>query len=263
LDTSITCRKSGRVGNCTGNKPNYRTEDSKKNNITSRKVQYYVIPPKQNGEFVAGMETVLDLYEKPRDPDVPVVAMDEQSVQLLKEIRQAIAATPHHAKRVDYTYERAGVANIFMFTAPLECWRRAAVRERKTKIDWAHEVKTLLEEDFPKAKKVVLVCDNLNTHTIGALYEAFDADVARSLARRLEIVHTPKHGSWLNVAENDLSALTVQCVKHRRFGSAEELRKAVEAWAAEANEKQKGVKWQFTTEKARVKLVTLYPKIKK
>jgi hypothetical protein len=226
-------------------------------------VQYYVIPPKQNGEFVAHMENVLDLYEKPRDPDVPVVAMDEQPVQLLKEIYTPIAATINHARRPDFQYERAGVANIFMFTAPLEGWRRVAVRERKTKIDWAHEVKHLLEVDFPKAKKVKLVCDNLNTHTIGALYEAFDADVARSLVQRLEIVHTPKHGSWLNVAENDLSALTVQCVKHCRFGTIEELRKAVEAWAADANEKKKGVRWQFTTENARIKLLSLYPKIKK
>jgi hypothetical protein len=119
-----------------------------------------------------------------------------------------------------------------MFTAPLESWRRVSVRERRTKIDWTHEVKRLLEEDFPQAQKVILVCDNLNTHTKGAFYEAFAPEVARSLARRLEIVHTPKHGSWLNVAENDLSALTVQCVRHRRFGTVEELRKSVEAWQA-------------------------------
>ena len=128
-------------------------------------------------------------------------------------------------------------------------------------MDWAHEVKRLLEEGFPHAKKVILVCDNLNTHTLGAFYEAFEPSVARSLVRRLEIVYTPKHGSWLNVAENDLSSLTVQCVAHRRFGTIEELRRAVESWAAACNEKLKGIQWHFNVEKARIKLKTLsgYP----
>jgi hypothetical protein len=222
-----------------------------------------VTPPKENGEFVAAMEHVLATYEMPRDPDVPVVCMDEQPVQLFNEVHPPIAATRNHARRVDYEYERAGVANIFMFSAPLEEWRRVSVRERKTKIDWAHEVKILLEEDFPDAKKVILVCDNLNTHTKGAFYEAFEPEVARSLVCRLEFVYTPKHGSWLNIAENELSSLTVQCVKHRRFGTIEELRKEVEAWAADRNQKQKGVQWHFKIENARVKLKSLYPKIKK
>jgi hypothetical protein len=222
-------------------------------------VQYYVIPPERNAEFVAHMENVIATYKMPRNPDVPVIAMDEQPVQLFLEVRQPIPATRNHAKRVDYEYERAGVASVFMFTAPLESWRRVAVRERRTKIDWAHEVKILLEEDFPNAKKVILVCDNLNTHTIGAFYEAFEPDVARSLVERLEIVHTPKHGSWLNVSENDLSALTAQCVKHRRFATIEELRKEVEAWAASCNDKKKGIQWLFDIEKARTKLKNLYP----
>jgi hypothetical protein len=222
-------------------------------------VQYYVIPPERNAEFVAHMENTIATYKMPRDPDVLVVAMDEQPVQLFKEIRQPIPATRNHAKRVDYEYERAGVASVFMFTAPLEGWRRVAVRERRTKIDWAHEVKILLEEDFPNAKKVILVCDNLNTHSIGAFYETFEPAVARSLVERLEIVHTPKHGSWLNVSENDLSALTAQCVEHRRFGTVQELRKEVEAWAASCNDKKKGIQWQFDIEKARAKLKNLYP----
>ena len=208
------------------------------------------------------MENVIETYELPHDPDVPVVAMDEQPVQLLKETRTPIAATRHHARRIDYEYDRAGVADIFMFTAPLECWRRASVRERRTKVDWAEEIRILLEEDFPKAKKVIFVCDNLNTHTLGALYEAFEPGVARSLARRLEFVYTLKHGSWLNIAENELSALTRQCILHRRFGTIEALRRAVEAWMTACNTKQKGVQWQFNVEKARIKLRTLYPIIK-
>jgi hypothetical protein len=227
--------------------------------MTQRKVQYDVIPPKANGEFVARMEAVLDIYGLPYDPRIPVIVMDEQPVQLFKETRKPIPATKHHARRVEY--ERAGVANIFLFSDPLGCWRRVSVRERKTAIDGAHEVRILLEEDYPDAEKVRLVCDNLNVHSLGALYEAFEPERARSLAKRLEIIPTPKHGSWLNIAENELSALTIQCVKHRRFGTIEELRREVEAWAEACNAKQKGVDWQFTTEKARIKLKRLYPKI--
>jgi hypothetical protein len=219
-----------------------------------------VIPPKSNGEFVARMEAVLDTYRLPYNPSLPVLVMDEQPVQLFKETRTPIAATMNHARRVDYEYERAGVANIFMFADPLGCWRRLFVRARKTKIDWAECVRMILEEDYPQVEKIRLVCDNLNTHSHGAFYERFEPEVARALARRVEFVYTPKHGSWLNIAENELSALTAQCVKGRRFGTIEELREAVMAWAKECNAKQKGVDWQFTTEKARIKLVSLYPK---
>jgi hypothetical protein len=205
------------------------------------------------------MEAVLDIYGLPYNTEVPVIVMDEQPVQLFKETRKPIPATQYHAKRVDYEYERAGVANIFMIAQPLGSWRRVAVREFKTKKDWAHEVRILLEEDFPDAKKIILVCDNLNTHSIGALYETFEPGLARSLARRLEIVPTPKHGSWLNIAENQLSTLTTQCVKGRRFGTIEELREEVTAWMMEQNTKQKGVDWQFTTDDARIKLRSLYP----
>jgi len=221
-----------------------------------------VIPPKQNAEFVAAMERVLDIYHLPYNPKVPVIVMDEQPVQLFKETRTPIPATRHHAKRVDYEYDRAGVASIFMFAEPLGCWRRVAVRPRKTKVDWAHEVRILLEKDYPQAQKVILVCDNLNVHTHGALYEAFEPALARSLVRRLEFVYTPKHGSWLNIAENELSALTRQCVKGCRFATIEELREAVEAWMEQCNDKQKGVLWQFSVENARIKLHSLYPKIK-
>jgi hypothetical protein len=223
-------------------------------------VQYWVIPPKANGEFVARMEAVLDIYGLPYDPNRPVLTMDEQPVQLFRETRTPIPATKSHARRVDYEYERAGVANIFMFTQPLGCWRRVSVREKKTKIDWALEIRVLLEEDYPNVEKIILVNDNLNIHSLGALYETFEPSLARSLAKRLEIVPTPKHGSWLNIAENELSALTGQCVKGRRFGTIEELREEVMAWALECNTNQKGVKWQFTTTNARIKLESLYPK---
>jgi hypothetical protein len=223
-------------------------------------VQYRVIPPKQSGEFVAGMEAMPDIYGLPWNPKIPVITMDEQPVQLFKETRTPIAATRNHARRVDYEYERAGVANIFMFADPLGCWRRTSVRERKTMMDWAREVRVLLEEDYPDAEKIVLVCDNLNTHSMGAFYETFEPGVARSLARRLEIVPTPKHGTWLNIAENELSALTIPCVKGRRFATIEELRDEVMAWAMACNAKQKGVDRLFTTDQARIKLKSLYTK---
>jgi DDE superfamily endonuclease len=176
--------------------------------VTGRKLEYWVIPPKADAEFAAGMEAVLEVYEKPFNPQIPVLAMDEQPVQLLKETRQPIAATKTHPRRVDYEYERAGVASLFMFCEPLAAWRQVTVRPQRTKIDWAIEVADLLRGRYAKAQKVILVCDNLNTHTPGAFYEAFDPATARSLVQRLEFCHTPKHGSWLNVAENELSALT-------------------------------------------------------
>jgi hypothetical protein len=206
------------------------------------------------------MESVLEIYGLPYDPNIPVLTMDEQPVQLFRDTREPIPATKRHARRVDYEYERAGVASIFMFSDPLGCWRRVSARERKTKIDWALEVRILLEEDYPDAEKIRLVCDNLNVHSLGAFYETFSPSHARELSKRLEIIPTPKHGSWLNIAENELSALTAQCVKGRRFGTLEELRDEVTAWATSCNDKQKGVDWQFTTAEARIKLESLYPK---
>jgi hypothetical protein len=221
-----------------------------------------VIPPRENSEFVAAMEKVLDVYHLPYDSEIPVVAMDEQPVQLFNEIRKPIPATCHHPKRVDYEYERAGVANIFMITQALGGWRRVSVREKKTKVDWACEMCAVLEDDFPDAKKIILVCDNLNTHSHGAFYETFERSHARDLTWRLEFVHTPKHGSWLNIAENELSALTRQCVHGRRFGTLEELRENLLAWATSCNKNQKGVQCHLSIENARTKLNALYPKIK-
>jgi hypothetical protein len=237
-------------------------EDFKKNGMTKRKIQYWVIPPEADCEFVANMEHVLDTYALPYDESVPIVCMDEQPIQLLKETQQPIAPTEQHAQRVDYEYERAGTACLFMFAEPLGGWRRVTVREQRTKIDWAFEVEELLRTKYAHAKKVTLVCDNLNTHTRGAFYEAFSAEQAREIIRRLEFCYTPKHGSWLNIAENELSAMTRQCVQDRRFGDIDILRKQTEAWASITNAKQRGVDWQFTVNDARQKLRSIYPKIK-
>jgi hypothetical protein len=187
--------------------------------------------------------------------------MDEQPVQLVKEVRQPIPVEPGKPERYDYIYERNGMTNVFMFVEPLGCSRVVHVRDKKTKKDCAHEVQHLLDIKYPDAEKVRLVCDNLNTHSPAALYEAFPPDVARQLVERLEIHHTPKHGSWLNIAEIELSVLTGQCIKDRRLGSADKLRKEVEAWQRNRNQEQKGVDWQFTVDKARIKLKRLYPQV--
>jgi hypothetical protein len=230
--------------------------------MTNRKIEYWVIPPEADAEFVAHMEEVLDTYEKPYNPAVPVICMDEQPVQLLNETRPPIPATAKHAKRVDYEYERAGTATIFMFTEPLAGWREVSVRERKTKIDWATEMARLLEGRYLACEKVILVCDNLNTHTKGAFYEVFEPERARSLVRRIEFCYTPKHGSWLNIAENELSSLTRQCVSGRRFADVVILREETSAWYTDVNATQRGVDWQMKIDDARTKLKSVYPTIK-
>lgn len=207
------------------------------------------------------MEDVLEIYSRPYDASLPVICMDEQPIQLLSETRPPITATLNHPERVDYEYERAGVASIFMFTEPLAGKREVTVRERRTKIDWAFEMEKLLTTHYSHVEKIILVCDNLNTHTRGAFYEAFPAEKARNLVKRIEFHYTPKHGSWLNIAECELSAMTSQCVKHRRFDTINFLRDETSAWAKKANKTQRGVDWQFNIEKARHKLKSIYPKI--
>jgi len=229
--------------------------------MTKRKIQYWVIPPNANAEFAACMEDVLEIYARPYDATFPVVCMDEQPVQLTKDTRKSIAATMDHPRRVDYEYERAGTACIFMFAEPLSGWRKVNARPRRTKVDWALEMEELLRTRYSDVEKVILVCDNLNTHTRGAFYEAFEAQKARELVRRIEFHYTPKHGSWLNIAENELSSMTRQSISGRRIESIEMLRAETSAWAASSNEKQRGVHWQFTIEKARVKLKSLYPNL--
>lgn len=229
--------------------------------MTKRKIQYWVIPPDANAEFVACMEDVLDIYALPYDPAFPVICMDEQPVQLTKETRQPIAATIEHPRRVDYEYQRAGTASIFMFAEPKLGWRKVSARPHRTKVDWAFEMEELLRTRYADAEKVILVCDNLNTHTRGAFYEAFEAKKARDLVRRLDFHYTPKHGSWLNIAENELSSMTRQSISGRRIGNIEILRAETSAWAELSNEKQRGIDWQFTIENARVKLKSLYPNL--
>ncbi len=228
--------------------------------MTKRKIEYWVIPPEQDGEFVACMEEVLETYEKAYDPRHPVLCMDEQPVQLVKETRGPIAATKEHAERVDYEYERNGTASIFMFAEPLSGFRQATARERRTKVDWAVEVAQLLDTRYADCEQVTLVCDNLNTHTKGAFYEAFGPEQARAYVKRIHFCYTTKHGSWLNVAECELAALSKQCL-NRRIGSVGELRREVDAWADDRNHREVGVRWRFTATDARIRLRHLYPSL--
>jgi len=220
-----------------------------------------VIPPESDAEFAASMEEVLDVYARPYDGRCPVVCMDEQPIQLLKETRQPITGTREHPRRVDYEYERMGTASIFMFCEPLDGWRHVSVRPQRTKVDWAREVEELLRTRYASVEKVLLVSDNLNTHTKGAFYETFAPQQARALVRQLEFCHTPKHGSWLNIAENELSSMTRQCITGRRFATIEELRAETTAWHGQTNARQRGVDWQFKVEDARVKLKSIYPQL--
>ena len=209
---------------------------------------------------MAAMEDVLEVYSRPLDADRPVVCMDEQPVQLLGDVRDPIPAKPGRTRKEDYEYERKGTCSIFMFCQPLAGWRRADALPRRTRADWAAQVKLLCDADFPDAEKIVLVMDNLNTHGIASLYQAFPPDEAFRLAQRLEIHHTPKHGSWLNIAECELSALTRQCLS-RRLGDIDTLNHEIHAWADDVNADQRPVNWHFTTGDARTKLRHLYPTI--
>ena len=203
----------------------------------------------------------MDLYQQPFDETYPVVCMDEKPYQLLDDAKAPLPMEPGKPQRQDCDYIRNGTCSIFVFTEPLAGWRHATVSERRTKVDWANQIRDLLEIHYPDTLKIRLVMDNLNTHSISSLYEAFPPEVARSLAKRLEIHYTPKHGSWLNIAEIELSAMAKQCL-HRRISSITSLRVELSAWEIERNKNQKGVDWQFTTDDARIKLKRLYPQFK-
>jgi hypothetical protein len=220
----------------------------------------WCIPPEANAEFAWRMEDVLSVYKRPYDRACPQVCMDEASKQLVAEVRQPEEVKPGKVRRQDCEYERKGTCNLFMFFEPLRGWRKVWVTGQRRKVDWADCVKKLLEDVYPRAQKVVLVCDNLNTHTGGALYQAFPPAVAKALCDRLEFHPTPKHGSWLNMAETELSVLSGQCLD-RRMDSAEFVQTEVAAWEKYRNEKEAKVRWRFTTEDARVKLEKLYPVI--
>lgn len=220
-----------------------------------------MIPPKQNAEFVAAMEDVLEVYQRPRDPQRPLVCLDEQSKQLIKETRTPIPAAPGRVERCDYEYERNGTANLFMTFAPLEGWRHVQVTDRRTKTDFAEVIRQLVDVHFSDAEKIVLVMDNLNTHKPASLYEAFPPAEARRLIEKLEIHYTPKHGSWLDMAETELSILTKQCLD-RRISDSATLVREIAAWEAPRNANCAKIDWQFTTGTARVKLKRLYPSIR-
>src|SRR5256885_718145 len=206
------------------------------------------------------MEDVLEVYRRPHDATAPVVCMDEMPVQLTKETRQPIPAEPGRPRRIDYEYERNGTANIFMLVEPLAGFRQTQVTDRRTRVDWAMALRDLVDGRYADAKVIVLIMDNLNTHTLGSLYEAFPPAEARRLAERLEIHYTPKHGSWLNIAENELSALSRQCLS-RRIGTIDQLTSEVAAWEAPRNEDHVRVQWRLTIDQARIKLHKVYPKI--
>ena len=216
-----------------------------------------MIPPEQNGSFVANMEMVLDVYKRPYDSRNPVVCMDESPKQLIAEIKTPIAASPGQPARSDYEYKRCGVCNIFMSCEPLAGERMVKITERKTKKDWAKFLEDIANQ-YEEAEKITLVMDNLNTHTPGSFYEVFHPEKAKELWDRFEFVFTPKHGSWLNMAEIELNVLTGQCLG-RRIDNIEEVEREVSAWQRYRNNKEAKVNWQFSTDDARIKLHRLYP----
>ena len=218
----------------------------------------FCIPPEKNAAFVQAMEDVLDVYQRPYDPARPQVCLDETSKQLLEHTRVPIPARPGTVARVDDEYKRCGTANIFAAVEPVTGRGLVQVTKRRTAVDMAHFLRRISEEEYPKATAIVLVMDNLNTHGLPCLYEAFEPAEARRLALRFEIHHTPKHGSWLNVAETFLSMMSRQCLD-QRIGSFTELQAAIAAW--QASRKSGKVVWRFTTADARVKLRRLYPSI--
>lgn len=206
------------------------------------------------------MEDILNVYQLDYDEEIPLICMDEQPVQLLDDKTSPIPMETGRIKKEDYEYIRKGSVSVFLFTEPLKGWRHVQASAHRTKKDWALQIQELLTVQYKDVKKIRLVMDNLNTHSISSLYETFDPETAFNLAQRLEIHHTPKHGSWLNIAEIELSAMTTQCL-NRRIPNIEELQKQISSWEAQRNKSQKAVQWQFKTEDARIKLKHLYPVI--
>ena len=222
--------------------------------------EQWCIPEKESAGFVCAMEDVLEVYHRPHDPKRPLVCFDEGSKQQTKETRLPQPTQPGKIAKYDYEYERNGTSNLFIFFAPLEVWRHIKVTDRRTMIDFAHCMCDLVDIHFPEAEKIVLVMDNLNTHKFASLYQAFHPEKARRIIEKLEIHYTPKHGSWLNMAEIELSVLQRQCLKARIPDQATLIEK-VDAWEARRNTRESTVHWRFTTEDARIKLHRLYPTI--
>jgi hypothetical protein len=219
-----------------------------------------VIPPEQNAEFVWRMEAVLEVYQSAYNPNVPVICIDEATKQLVKETLVAIPAERGQVERVDYEYERNGTANLFMVCEPMVGWRRVDVTQQRTALDYAHLLKTLVDSDYAHADKVIVIQDNLNTHSPASLYKAFEPTEAQRILNRVEFCHTPKHGSWLNMAEIELSILSRQCLD-RRIPDMGTLKREVAAWQDNRNHEETWIDWRFTTADARVKLKRLYPSI--
>jgi len=231
-----------------------------KNTLQPHRRQCWVIPPKANSAFVAAMEDVLAVYTRPRDRDYPLVCLDETSKQLIAETRLPMPMKPGRPARHDYEYERNGTANLFMLFAPLEGWRHVKVTDRHTAVDYAHVLKDLADLHFPKARTIVLVQDNLNVHGKASLYQAFPAAEARRLVERFEWHYTPKHGSWLDLAESELGVLSCQCLD-RRIPDKQTLSDEIQAWQNDRNANHAKANWHFTTPDARIKLIHRYPSI--
>lgn len=241
------------------------------NQVKPHLSQYWCIPKENDAHFVAHMEDVLGIYKRAYNPQIPVLCMDEKPIQLLDETRERISAKPLGAdsetgllkqgklQRIDPEYVRCGTACIFIFTEPLRGWRHVVALESRRKSDFAYLMRLIAQRYFPDTPKVITVADNLNTHNSTSFYEAFPPDVAYHLAQKFEFHYTPKHGSWLNIAEAQLSSLAIQCLGNQRIESIDELNKHLSAWEIDRNARQKGVNWQFTAEDARVKLKRLYP----
>jgi transposase len=241
------------------------------NQVKPHLSRYWCVPKQHDADFVMKMEDVLGIYKREYNPKIPVICMDEKPVQLLGEIYDRIRAKPLRAdpdtglhkpgdiEKTDYQYERCGTASIFMFTEPLRGWRHVVALETRKKGDFASLMRKVSDQYYPGTENAILIADNLNTHTPSSFYEAFPPHVAYGLAQKFEFHYTPKHGSWLNIAECELSALTLQCLGNRRIDSIEWLNREVSAWETDRNTRQKGVNWQFTTDDARLKLKRLYP----
>lgn len=242
------------------------------NEVKPHMSEYWCVPKENDAHFVAHMENILNIYQIPYNQHVPVICMDEKPIQLLDEIRERITAKPlictpnseilHHgtAEKIDYKYERCGTACIFVFCEPLAGWRFVRALETCKKGDFALLMREISDVYFPNIEKIIIVADNLNTHNVSSFYEAFEPKTAFRLARKFEFHYTPKHGSWLNIAESELGSLAVQALGNRRINSLGLLNEILTAWQSDRNSRQKGVNWHFTAENARIKLKRLYPK---
>lgn len=261
MDFAIAGGQSCGTAVCHFDQPGNDPANAKKNIIKPWLYQSWCLPKEHDAEFVWRMEDVLDVYARPYDPLYPVICMDEASKQLVGEVRVPLPMRPGGPLRVDSEYVRNGTCNLFMFCEPLAGRRTVRVTERRTKIDWAHALRDFIDKFYADALKIVLVMDNLNTHNPGSFYEAFGPAEAHRLTNRLEIHHTPKHGSWLNIAECELSVLSRQCLD-RRISNQQRLVAEVAAWEAQRNAAQVTIDWQFTAADARIKLKRLYPALK-